>query len=108
MGRAIRYGQAKPIHIYRALAIGTVDVDIIEQRERRSSALTNSPTSTQALNASFDAEREPTRLVKLKDGSFALVPVSWLERGDIASKIANDTQAYTSLERFSARYTDVV
>lgn len=35
IGRALRYGQTKAVHIYRFLALHTYDVDVIQNRERK-------------------------------------------------------------------------
>ncbi len=35
IGRARRYGQTKTVHIYRFIALQTIDVDVIYQREQK-------------------------------------------------------------------------
>ena len=39
VGRVRRHGQQKEIHVYRIVALDTIDVDILEHRERRTSAI---------------------------------------------------------------------
>ena len=35
IGRAKRYGQRKTVHIYRFVALRTIDVDILQEREQK-------------------------------------------------------------------------
>lgn len=87
IGRVRRHGQQKEIHVYRLLALHTIDVDILEHRERRADALAElhadtiaPPPAATALDMRADPRAERTQLVKGGDGTFSLRPQSWLVR----------------------------
>jgi hypothetical protein len=111
LGRAVRYGQDKTIHIYKFAALHTVDVDILQQRDRRAVPLVHremeQPMEVDGEQES-ESEREHTRVVKLRDGTFDLMPLSWLERKSVAKELAEEQEVYTSLQRFSSRFAEYV
>jgi SNF2 family DNA or RNA helicase len=99
IGRARRPGQKKLIHVYHIFALGTIDVDVLEHRERRIDALTEQgapevamPTVIRELidEVGGDMKRARTDLVDkdenfslrtqlvCEDGRFSLRPKSWL------------------------------
>lgn len=85
IARARRHGQQKTIHVYRIVALDTIDVDVLEHRERRTNALTEQgaavvkkPKALQSLEMSSEPKHERTQLVRGKDGKFTLQPQSWL------------------------------
>ena len=79
IGRARRRGQKNPVHVYQFVALDTIDVDLLELRERRS----------RPLYAEDETEADPgeakhgemTRLARDGDGRIALVPRSQLRAG---------------------------
>lgn len=86
IGRVRRHKQNKDIHVYRIVALHTIDVDILEQRERRSDAICEissspviPPKSVQALRVDGAEVKERVQLVQ-EDGKFSLRPRSWLVR----------------------------
>lgn len=87
IGRVRRHGQKKQIHVYRILALNTIDVDILEHRERRRDALTEQgapaihpPPAAEILDMHVQQPQvERTQLVQEK-GKFSLRPQSWLMR----------------------------
>ena len=86
IGRVRRHGQKKQIHVYRIVALDTIDVDILEHRERRTTAITESgapktdapPVSVQG-HVKTEPTAERTQLVR-ENGKFSLRPQSWLVR----------------------------
>lgn len=89
IGRVRRHGQKKDIHVYRIVALNTIDVDILEHRERRTDALVEEgeepivpPQAVKVLDVKSSAgevEAERTQLV-VEEGRFSLRPQSWLIR----------------------------
>ncbi|KAK4890343.1 hypothetical protein LTR27_010986 [Elasticomyces elasticus] len=85
IGRVRRHGQQRPIHVHRIVALHTIDVDILESRERRTDAVVEVDGPTVAapstalvapeLNGKPKGER--CQLVKV-DEKFSLQPQSWL------------------------------
>ncbi|UJO22037.1 uncharacterized protein CLAFUR5_09289 [Fulvia fulva] len=85
VGRARRFGQTKHIHVYRFAALNTIDIDVLEHREKRVDALVEQgapelvPSSRlSSLDLQSEPKRERTQLV-CEDGRFSLRPQSWLE-----------------------------
>ncbi|KAK5168996.1 uncharacterized protein LTR77_006305 [Saxophila tyrrhenica] len=85
IGRARRHLQEKTVHIYYIVAKDTIDVDVLEHRERRSSALTEQgappirmPARARSLQMSNEPKPEKTQLVRGEDGRFSLQPMTWL------------------------------
>lgn len=132
IGRVRRHGQNKHIHVYRIVALDTIDVDILEHRERRVNALTEqgAPAITPPAAAAarqlaeaddvhdevHDEKAERTQLVK-EGGHFSLRPHSWLVRGDEeaetgeADKVKRRNRVmgwedFSSLVKFSGAYTE--
>ena len=86
IGRVRRHGQKKQIHVYRIIALDTIDVDILEHRERGNTAATEigalpieppSPTMRGLVEGEAPVERK--QLVR-ENGVFSLRPQSWLVR----------------------------
>ncbi|WPH00344.1 Hypothetical protein R9X50_00316900 [Acrodontium crateriforme] len=122
IGRVRRHGQKKKIFVYRVVALDTIDVDILEHRERRSTALAEEGIDDIEPPASMmeiqEPQRERTQLVR-ENGKFSLRPQSWLVE---ASEGANmdEVQAqkvrgkyrvagwedFSSLVKFSRAYTE--
>lgn len=118
IGRARRYGQEKRVHIYRFVALRTIDVDIMEQRERRADAIWDSGSPQHELSKrnrdeerqeqrSTSTDKERTILVRDAQGRFALVPRSWIEnrRGQSKRRIeVEDIESFGSLVKFSEMF----
>jgi superfamily II DNA or RNA helicase len=106
IGRVRRHGQKRPIHVYRICALHTIDVDILEHRERRMDAITEldgpdiaPPLSTAMdhLNGAHDqAKLQRVQLVK-EAGKFSLKPKSWLYEDDDAG-VQSDEQKMERVE----------
>lgn len=86
IGRVRRHGQKREIHVYRICALHTIDVDILEHREHRSSAMVQlgeedvqPPIAARELDQEASPKGERVQLVK-EDGKFSLRPRSWLYR----------------------------
>ncbi|KAK3724527.1 hypothetical protein LTR37_001151 [Vermiconidia calcicola] len=126
VGRVRRHGQQKEIQVYRIIALDTIDVDILEHRERRKSALVeqdaimvDAPKRVREMDMLNEPAPERTQLVR-EDGRFSLRPQSWLMcYGDGSS--ADDAEAmaklkgksrvlgwedFSSLVKFSKDYLD--
>lgn len=81
--RVRRTGQKRPVFVHRFVALNTIDVDILERREK---LLTkpiwsqDHPRKKSLPEPSRDAKSrpEPSKVVRDKKGNFALVPVSQL------------------------------
>ena len=87
VGRVDRPGQEKEISVYRIFAIDTIDVDILEHRERRTDALVELgapavqiPVAVKRSNEEVGGELKGERMQLVKDehGKFSLRPQSWL------------------------------
>lgn len=86
IGRARRHGQKREIHVYRICALHTIDVDILEHREHRTSAMVQlgeedvqPPIAARELEQEASPKGERVQLVKEED-KFSLRPRSWLYR----------------------------
>ena len=121
IGRVRRHGQKKPIFVHRIVALDTIDVDILEHRERRTEAITESavpvnaapPTATIPLEANGKPKRERCQLVKV-DGKYSMQPHSWLCEGQGAdgqmrvkgrSRVSG-WEDFSSQLKFSRAYTE--
>lgn len=77
IGRVRRYGQQKKVTIWRFVALRTIDVDIIETRERRTTALsTSGPTTYVPVAQETDGgnELKGCCIVEEGDHDFAIKP----------------------------------
>lgn len=105
IGRVRRTGQEKTVHIYRFAAINTIDVDILETREKRTTCLGQKyiPAGKQTK---ADVKPETTKLVRGTDGKFSLVPKSWLndQKAMEEKGITVEESNFRSLEKFSESY----
>ncbi|GIZ48322.1 hypothetical protein CKM354_001138800 [Cercospora kikuchii] len=123
IGRVRRFSQERPIHVYRIVALDTIDVDVLEHREHRIDALVEQgqkkikpPTKLKALDTPSRKKPERTQLVR-EDGHFSLRPQSWLidceadiDVGDI-EKVKGKSRVlgwedFSSLVKFSTKYTE--
>ena len=115
VGRIRRPGQKKDIHVYRFLALDTIDVDILEHRERRDNAIAEQDAperSAPTKQVAEKMERERTQLVKI-DNVFRLMPRSWLVGGDgeLGTGIEGRARVkgyedFSSLVKFSKAYSE--
>ena len=121
IGRIRRPGQQKDIHVYRLLALDTIDVDILEHRERRRSPLAVKGAEelpmpvgvSEAATQNGAEERERTQLVRSGDGVFRLMPRSWLVGGDGGLGLGVEGRArvkgyedFSSLVKFGKAYSE--
>lgn len=119
IGRVRRHGQKKEIHVYRVFALDTIDVDILEHRERRSTALVEKGMSQMTPPCGAAAEgaerKERTQLVCGEHGKFSLRPQSWLirlagEGAEIARVQGRERvlgwEDFSSLVKFSRTFTE--
>ena len=128
IGRVRRHGQKKEIHVYRIIALDTIDVDILEHRERRTDSLTEQgtakivpPRATKQHDMNKEPVAERCQLVK-EDGKFSLRPHAWLVRCGADGDDDDDDSAdmakvkgknrvggwedFSSLVKFSRAYTE--
>ncbi|KAM0717999.1 hypothetical protein Q7P37_006331 [Cladosporium fusiforme] len=84
VGRVRRHGQQKRIHVYRICALHTIDVDILQHRERRTTALTEpgapaikAPIAAIELDQNDPVKPERLQLVR-ENEVFSLRPKPWL------------------------------
>ena len=126
IGRVRRHGQQKGIVVYRILALDTIDVDILEHRERRADALTEQgapavfppPAARELVTHEDEPKPERTQLVRdPQGGKFSLRPQSWLvgcgaeddagEREKVKGKSrVGGWEDFSSLVKFSRAYTE--
>ncbi|TKA23611.1 hypothetical protein B0A50_07445 [Salinomyces thailandicus] len=126
IGRVRRHGQKKPVYVHRVVALDTIDVDVLEHREKRADAIgergmpaLRPPKSIQRRNALVAGDddgdegprKERMQLVR-ENGKFSLRPRSWLENGEEGEMRARKEgrvegwEKFTSLIRFSAVFTE--
>jgi len=131
IGRVRRPGQLKRVRVYRMVALNTLDVDILEHRERTDRVLVQKPDDVWAgeedaamTDAEVDAQApftaqdgssgvERTQLIKDNDGRFKLVPKSLLlRRAEAKDTIGIEGRNrvkgfadYSSLVKFSKSYS---
>ncbi|KAF1356488.1 hypothetical protein BDV97DRAFT_287275 [Delphinella strobiligena] len=129
IGRIRRPGQSRDIYAYRMVALHTIDVDVLEHRERINKVLVEMPTEDEVM---FDPEQfengvmpfhqsetttdvpERAQLIRDTDGRFKLVPKSMLlYRDESVNTISIDGRNrakgfgdYCSLVKFSKAYSD--
>ncbi|KAE9990764.1 hypothetical protein EG327_000997 [Venturia inaequalis] len=109
--RAHRFGQEKIVHIYRFVALKTIDVNILENRERGlDQPVWEEPEDSPSLRQvhGFEPRVEMARVVGV-GGKMALAPRSWVEKHrldvDVGGGFAADVQlsnAYEELEEVDA------
>lgn len=122
IGRARRHGQKKEIHIYRIAALDTIDVDVLEQRERRKDALVEQgapKVPRPAALAKRAQSSERTQIVEYpKTGQISLTPRSWLIDYDADPTAIDNEQRvqgkhripgwkdFSSIVKFSKNFTE--
>ncbi|KAI5204620.1 hypothetical protein E4T38_04669 [Aureobasidium subglaciale] len=126
IGRVRRPGQNKSIHVYRIIALDTIDVDVLEQRERGTRVLYDQQdtdaSEMQVVGRDFEGavggelqKPDKMQLIRDKDGRIKLVPRTMLlhraiEDGeDHIYEGGNRILGYekfNSLIKFSRHYTD--
>jgi len=113
IGRCRRYGQEKVVRVYRFVGVGTVDVNVLEQRERRGAAVLEVghpdvgegravegvESSVALAMMAWKKKRERTKLVRRSDGYLGLVPLSLLTE-------AEQSQHLESTMEFSANFRE--
>lgn len=112
IGRSKRYGQQRPVHVYRFVAPHTVDVDILEQRELRDRLLGEELQEMAPPYEPGRAEYEKTMLVKDAQGSLVVIPQTWAEDVDKARQhglelgvsSVEELERFMSLEQLSEAY----
>ena len=107
IARSRRYGQEKRVHIYHFAALRTIDVDILEHRHKGIDGIT-SVRAPVRMPPNPLAKKGKTTLVKTKQGSMALVPVSWLadEEDRRTMGVEEEPEKFTSLINFSETFED--
>jgi hypothetical protein len=111
IGRAKRFGQLKTVYVYRFAALNTIDVDILEYRERLSEPLWQYEKFAESRHTDYvklseksdSATSGKTKLVRDAQGRFVLVPRRLLNLNE--EEFSSDT-AYTSLESFSQAFME--
>lgn len=97
--------------MYRFIAPHTIDVDILEQRERRSEALGSQP---QEMRMPGDTAHEQVHVVEDAKRGMMMVPRSWIEDIGLAkshgilTKVtsAEEVERFNSLSRFSDAFAE--
>ncbi|OJD37011.1 c-5 cytosine-specific dna [Diplodia corticola] len=112
VGRARRYGQQRPVYVYRFMAPHSIDVDILEQRERRSTALTKEAQKMAAPLERGKAQYEAVRVVEDASLGMMVVPKSWVQ--DIGkaqqhglllgASSGDEVERFNSLSKLSEAY----
>ncbi|TKA80489.1 hypothetical protein B0A55_02324, partial [Friedmanniomyces simplex] len=123
IGRVRRHGQKKQVFVHRVVALDTIDVDILEHRERRTDAITEPAapsftfpaprTAGVQLEANGKPKRERCQLVKV-EGRYSMQPHSWLCDGEGADGEArvkgrsrvSGWEDFSSQLKFSRAYTE--
>ncbi|KAF3050916.1 hypothetical protein E8E11_006202 [Didymella keratinophila] len=106
IARSRRYGQEKKVHIYHFAALRTIDVDILEHRHKRTDGITATKSTIRMPSQSLKTP-EKTKLVKNKQGSTALVPISWLAEEKTRERLGvEEPETFTSLINFSETFED--
>ncbi|KAI5209980.1 hypothetical protein E4T39_00528 [Aureobasidium subglaciale] len=127
IGRVRRPGQNKPIHVYRIIALNTIDVDILEQRERDTRVLYDQQdtdaSKMQIVGHDFEGivdgklqKPDKMQLIRDKDGRIKLVPRTMLLQRAIEDKEDHHIyesgsrvlgyEKFNALLKFSRHYTD--
>lgn len=107
IARSRRYGQEKRVHIYHIAALRTIDVDILEHRHKRTNGIVAAKSNV-CMPSEGLPMREKTKLVRNKQGSMALVPISWLtdEKTRKGLGVEEEPETFTSLINFSESFED--
>ena len=107
IARSLRYGQEKKVHIYHFAALRTIDVDILELGHKSTNGITATRSTVHMPSESLTTP-EKTKLVKNKQGSTALVPISWLAEEKTRERlgVAEQPETFTSLINFSGTFED--
>ncbi|KAJ4312063.1 hypothetical protein N0V94_007628 [Neodidymelliopsis sp. IMI 364377] len=105
IARSRRYGQEKRVHIYHFAALRTIDVDILEHRHKRTSGISTAKSSVNMPTTQLP-KREKTKLVRNKQGSMALVPISWLSDARVRTQLGleEESEKFASLINFSETF----
>jgi broad specificity polyphosphatase/5'/3'-nucleotidase SurE len=105
IARSRRYGQEKRVHIYHFAALRTIDVDILEHRHKRTSGISTAKSSVNMPTTQLP-KREKTKLVRNKEGSMALVPISWLSDARVRTQLGveEEPEKFASLINFSETF----
>lgn len=106
IGRVRRHGQKKRIHVYRICALHTIDVDILQHRERQTEAITEPGAPTIEPPVELD-QKERVQLV-CENGVFSLRPKPWLyqsriDESDGDVEMINGTNQDARWEDFSSQ-----
>ncbi|KAF2876522.1 hypothetical protein BDV95DRAFT_674447 [Massariosphaeria phaeospora] len=104
IARSRRYGQKKKVHVYHFAALRTIDVDILEHRQKRSDSI-HSPGSSINMPRNLP-KKQRTKVVRSHAGSLALVPVSWLadRAGYKDLGLPEELESFRSLISFSETF----
>jgi hypothetical protein len=78
IGRVRRHGQKRDVHVHRLVALDTIDVDILEHRERRITALSERDHPADQNSQPQLSQAERAQLIRDVEGHFTLQPRSWL------------------------------
>ncbi|TID22279.1 c-5 cytosine-specific dna [Venturia nashicola] len=81
--RCHRFGQKKTVHVYRYVALRTVDVNIIENRERTLGEPLWEHAEAQTVPRKPGQKQEMAKIVRVARGAktgLALAPMSWVEK----------------------------
>jgi hypothetical protein len=103
--RAHRFGQEKLVHIYRFVALKTIDVNILENRERSlAEPLWENPENSSITTSAEQTttKSEMSRVVRLEN-CFALAPMSWV-KGHKAQVLAGE---FAADEQLSSAYEEL-
>jgi site-specific DNA-cytosine methylase/SNF2 family DNA or RNA helicase len=115
IGRVRRHGQKRDVHVHRLVALDTIDVDILEHRERRTTALSERDQLPDQNSRPQSSQPERTQLIRDSEGHFSLQPRSWLingscnGQGTTASNSKGRVPGYedfSSLVKFSGAYAE--
>ncbi|GAB7347637.1 hypothetical protein MBLNU459_g4506t1 [Dothideomycetes sp. NU459] len=117
IGRVRRHGQTKEIFVHRLVALDTIDVDILEHRERRDSVMTEQDDPETAAHKKL-ASPEGTQLIRdTRSKKFRLVPKSLLLdkqacHGALHNEVMEGRERvrgyedFSSLVKFSKAYSE--
>jgi SNF2 family DNA or RNA helicase len=113
IGRVRRHGQKRDVHVHRLVALDTIDVDILEHRERRTTALSERDQSSDQRS---QPQAERTQLIRDAEGHFTLQPRSWLINDSCNGKETaaapnskgrvSGYEDFSSLIKFSGAYAE--
>lgn len=108
--RVHRFGQEKLVHIYRFVGLKTIDVNILENRERSlvGPVWENSEVLPRLSKIDHVAPRTELSKLVMVGGKMALAPKGWVEKNKVdveAADFAADvllSNAYEELEEGNA------